>query len=159
MIMIMKTDKYTFQPEFQNVIQDAVQSLCTALPGILHSIYVYGSVAEGRAVPGRSDLDLTLVLHRPLSAAEKTILRCLDKALTARHSSVSKIGFDTGLLSEVTSAEEQPVWAYWLAHFCLPVWGDDLTLKLPVVTLNREIIHGINGDFPVLVRTNLMQLQ
>ena len=41
MIMIMKTDKYTFQPEFQNVIQDAVQSLCTALPGILHSIYVY----------------------------------------------------------------------------------------------------------------------
>ena len=31
MIMIMKTDKYTFQPEFQNVIQDAVQSLCTAL--------------------------------------------------------------------------------------------------------------------------------
>ena len=59
----------------------------------------------------------------------------------------------------MTSAEEQPVWAYWLAHFCLPVWGDDLTLKLPVVTLNREIIHGINGDFPVLVRTNLMQLQ
>lgn len=58
--MIMKTDKYTFQPEFQNVIQDAVQSLCTALPGILHSIYVYGSVAEGRAVLGRSDLDLTL---------------------------------------------------------------------------------------------------
>ena len=157
--MIMKTDKYTFQPEFQNVIQDAVQSLCTALPGILHSIYVYGSVAEGRAVPGRSDLDLTLVLHRPLSAAEKTILRCLDKALTARHSSVSKIGFDPGLLSEVPSAEDQPVWAYWLAHFCLPVWGDDLTLKLPVVTLNREIIHGINGDFPVLVRTNLMQLQ
>ena len=145
--MIMKTDKYTFQPEFQAVIQDAVQSLYTALPGVLHSIYVYGSVAEGRAVPGRSDLDLTLVLHRSLSAAEKTILRSLDKALTARHSSVSKIGFDTGLLSEVTSAEEQPV------------WGDDLTLKLPVVTLNREIIHGINGDFPVLVRTNLMQLQ
>lgn len=102
---------------------------------------------------------MTLVLHRPLSAAEKTILRCLDKALTGRHSSVSKIGFDTGLLSEATSAEEQPVWSYWLAHFCLPVWGDDLTLKLPVVTLNREIIHGINGDFPVLVRTNLMQLQ
>lgn len=48
--MIMKTDKYTFQPEFQDVIQDAIHSLCTALPGVLHSIYVYGSVAEGRAV-------------------------------------------------------------------------------------------------------------
>ncbi|WP_235843633.1 nucleotidyltransferase domain-containing protein [Morganella psychrotolerans] len=151
--------KHTFQPEFQAVIQDAVQSLRASLSGTLHSIYVYGSVAEGRAVPGRSDLDLTLVLNSSLTSAEKYALTSLDTALTSRHHSVTKIGFDTGLLTEATSPAQQAVWSYWLANFCLPVYGEDLTLKLPPVSLNREIVHGINGDFPVLVRTNLMQLE
>ena len=89
------------------------------------------------ALSSRSDLDLDHGFtgrsarrknHSPLSG------QSTDRATAV----CIKIGFDTSLLSEVTSAEEQPVWAYtgW-QHFCLPVWGDDLTLKLPVVTLNH----------------------
>lgn len=43
----------SFQAEFTGVIDDAVRRLAATLDDVLHSIYVYGSVAQGKAMVGR----------------------------------------------------------------------------------------------------------
>ncbi|WP_369597123.1 nucleotidyltransferase domain-containing protein [Pandoraea sp. PE-S2T-3] len=50
------------QPAFEALVADACESIPSALDDLLDGLYLYGSVARGCAVPGQSDLDLTLVL-------------------------------------------------------------------------------------------------
>ena len=89
------------QPEFVSLIEDARENLLQELAALLDSLYLYGSVARAIAEPGRSDLDLTLVLSRPLSSPEAEALECVRFNLETRHPEVTKIDFDVGVLEEV----------------------------------------------------------
>lgn len=63
------------QPEFELLVEDARKSISSGLDNLLDGLYLYGSVARGTAVLGRSDLDLTLVLTRQPSVLESAPLR------------------------------------------------------------------------------------
>ena len=49
------------QPEFSHIIECVVTNLTRCFPKLIHSLYVYGSVAEGSAEVGKSDLDMTVI--------------------------------------------------------------------------------------------------
>lgn len=49
------------QPEFSHIIECVVTNLTRYFPKLIHSLYVYGSVAEGRAEVGKSELDMTVI--------------------------------------------------------------------------------------------------
>lgn len=53
----------SLQPAFEQVVGEVVNGLRHALGNILHSIYLYGSVARGNAVTGVSDLDVCVILR------------------------------------------------------------------------------------------------
>lgn len=89
------------QPEFEPVVADAIDSISVALGSLLHSLFLYGSVARGCAMPRRSDLDLTVVLMRQASGQERTLLEKLRLALEAGHSQIVKVDFDVGVLADV----------------------------------------------------------
>nr|WP_237886437.1 nucleotidyltransferase domain-containing protein [Pseudomonas sp. PGPR40] len=64
--------------EVQSQFQDLLADVCMTLTGsepLLDGIYLYGSVARGNAVPGVSDLDLTLVLHSPPTSQDLEMLQ------------------------------------------------------------------------------------
>lgn len=134
------------QPEFRSVVEDLVTTLsgrCAALDGL----YLYGSVAHGRARPGLSDLDLSLVLREPPSADDSALLEDLRHALQARHPEVSKIDFDLGTRAEVLAPKSRPSWGYWLRHECRWLWGEDLSARFERLRPSRAIALAVNGDF------------
>ncbi|WP_454877288.1 nucleotidyltransferase domain-containing protein [Serratia inhibens] len=61
---------FQLQDAFAPVLAALTMGLPRQFPELIHSIYLYGSVARGEARPGVSDLDITLLLARPAAAVE-----------------------------------------------------------------------------------------
>ncbi|MBS7809772.1 nucleotidyltransferase domain-containing protein [Roseococcus pinisoli] len=136
-----------FQSEFRPLLNEARLRLAAEAGPLLHSLYVYGSVAEGRAVPYRSDLDLSLVVIRALSEAEAAKLDEIRAWLERAHPVATKVDFDIGTLDEVRSAEGKFSWGYWLKHHCQCLHGDDLRPEFSPFRPSREIAWAVNGNY------------
>lgn len=115
-------------------------------------IYLYGSIANGTARPGLSDLDLSLVLRHPPSAADKDKLESVRLALAQRHPEVVKIDFDIGSRAEVLAPEHLFSWGYWLKHHCRCLWGNDLSTQFDRFKPSRAIAIAVNGDFDAALK-------
>lgn len=135
------------QPEFVDVVNDALESLRRELGAVLHSLYLYGSVSRANAHPGKSDLDLTLVLSRSLAPQETHSLERVRTGLQDRHPEVSKVDFDIGVLDDVLNPDNLNSWGYWLKHECRCIHGADLALRFQAFPPSRSIAQAINGDF------------
>lgn len=136
-----------FQPEFIPLLSAVPELLRQSLTSNLHSVYVYGSVAETSALPGRSDLDICLILFHPLNAAEQAQLKATVSSLTLEHDVVSKIDVDMGTLNEVLAPQNLFSWGYWLRHHCRLLYGVDLSAGFADFTPSKEIALAVNGDY------------
>ncbi|VVQ29486.1 hypothetical protein PS943_01337 [Pseudomonas fluorescens] len=143
---ILTVSNVEVQPQFQTLLADVCMTLAQSEP-LLDGIYLYGSVARGDAVPGVSDLDLTLVLHSPPASQDLEILESKKRKLESRHTEVIKIDFDIGSRSEVLAAENRLSWGYWLKHHCRCLWGNDLAKRFDRFKPSRDIAIAVSGDF------------
>lgn len=132
--------------EYADVLSDVCTQLTVSLPDLIHSVYVYGSVARGTAKPGCSDLDLTLVLHHSATEAEQQVLKNIQQAIQEAHSIVSKVDFDIGVLVEVLAPESALKWGCWLKHYCCHLMGVDLSLSFPLCRPSKALAMALNGD-------------
>lgn len=135
------------QPAFVALVDDAQASLLRALGPLLHSVYLYGSVSRAAATPGVSDVDLTVVLARPLAPAQAQALEQLRLGLQARHPQVSKVDFDLGVLADVTDPANLYSWGYWLKHECRCIQGQDLGLRFAAFAPSLAVAQAVNGDY------------
>lgn len=71
---IILPDFREFQAAFSQLVTDVVQTLTTTFPGLIHSVYVYGSLIDATAIERLSDLDLTSLEPRRFLAS--TCLFC-----------------------------------------------------------------------------------
>lgn len=138
-------------PEFLDLLKDVGATLEARVGPLLHSLYVYGSVATGQAKPFVSDLDLSVVLQRPATTPELATIESVRIALESRHPEVVKIDFDIGVLVEVLSPARELDWGYWLKHHCRCVLGEDLSEKFEPFRPSRAIAQALNGDFEVVL--------
>ncbi|WP_211474489.1 nucleotidyltransferase domain-containing protein [Collimonas humicola] len=143
---ILTVGHQPLQQGFQVLVADVLAALTSQLAHLIHSIYLYGSVARGDAVASRSDLDLTLVLHRAASPHESRQLASIRSALQAAHPEVVKIDFDVGILPDVTAAGSLNSWGYWLRHHCRCIWGSDLATRFDLFKPSRAIALAVNND-------------
>ena len=136
------------QAAFRPLLDDLRRTLARPpFERAVHSVYLYGSVARGEAITGRSDLDLTLVLRDPPSPELAAQLETARLALQARHPEVSKIDFDIGHLDQARDPANRDSWGYWLKHRCRCLWGEDLASDLPPLRPAKAIALALNGDY------------
>lgn len=133
-----------FQDEYLPLLEDIRLRLSPAAFPLTHSVYVYGSVAIGRAVPGRSDLDLSLILRGQPSERDTYLIEEIRQEIEAVHPIVSKVDFDIGLLGE---ADMSIAWQYWLKHHCRCIVGKNLAEGVPPFRPSRTLALAVNGDF------------
>lgn len=143
---ILTVSNVEMQPQFQALLTDVCLTLARPEP-LLDGIYLYGSVARGDAVPGVSDLDLTLILHSPPTSQDLEMLESKRRTLESRHAEVTKIDFDIGSRAEVLAPDNRLSWGYWLKHHCRCLWGNDLTQRFDRFKPSRDIAIAVNGDF------------
>ena len=144
---ISQPDFSGFQPAFSPLVSDAIQRLNAALPDLIHSVYVYGSLVDGSAVETQSDLDLTLIYRREPDADEVAQTDAMKSSLEQDYPVVSKIDIDPGVLEDVMLPANVNLWGYWLKHHCVCVYGDDLRECFEPFRPSREIAIAVNGDF------------
>ncbi|MBO1417999.1 nucleotidyltransferase domain-containing protein [Streptomyces sp. FH025] len=133
--------------EFAPVVDAARERIAAAFgPAVLHGAYLYGSVPRGTAIPGVSDLDLLLALHRPPTPADRAAADALEAALDSAFPQVDGVGvllFDTGtLLSEL----ERHDLGWFVACLCTPLLGEDLAERLPRYRPSSLLARETNGD-------------
>ncbi|MFJ2991829.1 nucleotidyltransferase domain-containing protein [Pandoraea sp. NPDC087047] len=140
-------DDIPIQPELALLVADACESIASGLGELLDGLYLYGSVARGCALPGQSDLDLTLVLTRQPSALQSARIETLRQDLEARHFEVAKIDFDIGTRADVLNPANLYSWGYWLKHECRCIHGNNLAQKFDAFIPSRAIAESVNGDY------------
>lgn len=144
---------------YASLLAEVCAQLWALFPALIHSAYVYGSVARGTARLGVSDLDLTLILWQTPSAEEREALLRLQRCLAHRHPAVSKIDFDVGVVAEVLAPESALRWGGWLKHYCRHLKGDDLSLLFPVLPPTRALALALNGDCVSVLQDYVTQLE
>jgi len=115
------------------------------------SAYLYGSVARGDAVLGRSDVDVVLVLAGKPTVQDDIDIEAARRALETRHPEVSKVDFDVGFLEEVLAPENLHRWGFWLKHHCRCIYGYDLAGGIDPFLPSRRIARAVNGDFSYML--------
>ncbi|MQA24620.1 MAG: nucleotidyltransferase [Micromonosporaceae bacterium] len=110
------------------------------------SLYVYGSLPRGAAVPGRSDLDAMVVLDREPTEADRAAGRDIEAALDDAHPVVDGVGILLDSRERLLSPAERHDGGFFVKCLCTPVFGEDLAPLLPGYRPTRRLARDTNGE-------------
>lgn len=127
--------------DFEPVLAAVVGRLTDA-----SALYVYGSLATGRAVRGRSDVDVLAIGVDPDVAGEVTLLLSRQFSPLAREVAVGVLpGLPTGEGSEAYGNR------VFLRHYCVAIHGPDPASLWPAFPGDVRAARGFNGNLPSLL--------
>ena len=125
-------------------VQNAVES---QFGQEMHSLYVYGSVASGKARPKLSDLDVFIVFKNDVSPQNKESVVQLEKKLSHKFlSEVREVGIACASVPEIFEGDNQVGWGCFIKHMCVCLSGENLATALPKFEPTRAVAFGLNGD-------------
>jgi len=133
--------------EFKPVLDEAVERLSSFGEGC--SLYVYGSVANGTASVGHSDVDL-ISLGLDSQDAQK-----LGEALSKKFSSLCRsveVGAGHPMSYDSTNDESYGNRVF-LRHYCVHLTGPDVRANLPDFPSDERAARGFNGDIGIQAET------
>ncbi len=134
------------QPVFATVLDEIIHTFRTEFPIELHSLYVYGSVAQGTAIVGKSDLDLCVVFYSPADDLERKISEIQSHTMSL-YPMFPKIDVDIGFLDDVLDQKNQKRWGAWIKFFCHFLAGEDLSINFRDIQIDRSVIQAINQRY------------
>lgn len=142
-------DRSNVGAAFEAALGDAAQR-CAARCSPGYGLYVYGSVATGQAVAGRSDLDLVLVVADP---ADKGRVADIGPALTERYASLFReVSLGTTTVGEVLAdTPDGHAARCFLKHYCVCVAGRDLIPELQPCRPTTELALAFAADTPAVL--------
>lgn len=149
--IIPEADLDKVQPEYRGVPQAAAEVLMERFGSRLHSGYVYGSVVRGNATPGRSDLDLLVVLLTAATGADQAAATDVAAVLQERYPVLAAVGVGCTHVNEVLSADERYGLQVFLRELSVCVCGEDLRSRLPRTRPGAAIAAGFHQDTPAVL--------
>jgi hypothetical protein len=141
-----EADLAKLQPEYQDVPGAAAGLLSGELGSRLHSAYLYGSVARGNAVPGRSDVDLIAVLLAAPTDQDRHRATRAEQALTRRFPVLFSAGVGLTHLQEVRSPAQRYGLQVFLRELAVCICGRDLRPELPATKPSAAVAAGFHTD-------------
>ncbi|MFJ6798398.1 nucleotidyltransferase [Streptomyces sp. NPDC091268] len=139
------------QPQFAPVVAAARTRIGEAYGPRLHSAYLYGSLPRGAGRPGRSDLDLLLVLHREPCDQDRDTAEVLARGLDQDFAEIDGVGVLLSGKDRLLSEQERYDGGWFLACLCTPLLGADLAEHLPRYRPDSLLARETNGDLAELL--------
>jgi predicted nucleotidyltransferase len=119
--------------------------------GRLHSIYLYGSIPRGTAVPGRSDLDLMIALRDQPDDADRGRTRAIERRLDQQFPQIDGAGVQLCGTAAALSELERHDLGFFVACLCTPLAGPDLAEHLPRYRPTSLLARETNGDLDLVL--------
>jgi uncharacterized protein len=131
---------------YKPIVKDAKSQLLDFSDKI-HSIYLYGSVATGKAKSPNSDLDLVVVFKAKLTSKLKSELKNLEKSLSKKYQSIFReVGFAITYKNEVLRSKEALGWKFFLAILSVKIFGDNLFSKKMKFSPTKKLARSLHSD-------------
>ncbi|MBZ3906958.1 nucleotidyltransferase domain-containing protein [Streptomyces griseiscabiei] len=137
--------------DFRPVVAAARDRVLNVFGDRLHSAYLYGSIPRGTARPGRSDLDLLVVLREEPTGTDRAGARALDETLDREFPQIDGGGTLLAGRDQVLSDLERYDLGWFVACLCTPLLGEDLAADLPRYRPTSLLARETNGDLGLLL--------
>jgi predicted nucleotidyltransferase len=132
---------------FQKLVAVVQSKITNTFASQLHSLYLYGSVATGKAQPISSDLDILIVFENEPSAQIRATVKQLENELSQTfRADVREVGLAATFLAEVLEGDYHIGLQCFIKHLCVCLAGEDLGTKFPKFKPTRAVAYGLNGD-------------
>ncbi len=136
--------------KYRPIVSDVKKSLLNFAPKI-HSIYLYGSVATGKAKSPASDLDILIVLKRKVSKQLTIDLKEVERTLSLKYAHVLReVGFSLTNVNEVKRGKETYAWKFFISTLCLLIQGKAVLEEKykfkPTKKLARSLYRDLKQD-------------
>lgn len=136
-------------PDFDALVSDAASRIPDRLDAELVGLYLYGSVAAGRAVAGRSGLDLMSVLQAEPDDTVLSDIHTVARELEAEYAGLVRgVSVESTWIDEVFNGRDRLAKQVFLRHMCVCIAGDDIRDELPRFAPTVEVCASLNGDAP-----------
>jgi hypothetical protein len=128
------------------LVDRVLEMLWQSFGETLHSVYIYGSIAEGRARPGYSDADFIVVFKHEVEDPVARLNEIAAALLSEYGQLILKIDLPSATEAEIMSPEQLYGWGAYLKILGLPVYGEDLRSALPLFRPGHALTRAWNGD-------------
>ncbi|WP_096911471.1 nucleotidyltransferase domain-containing protein [Acinetobacter colistiniresistens] len=146
------------QKAYQPILKDLISVFTREFTTQLNSLYIYGSVAKGKAIVGQSDLDVCVIFKHQIEHLDQKIAE-IKASLIASYPFIAKIDVDVGYLSEVLLEKNKSRWGAWIKFFCANIYGRDLSCFFQDIEIYRQVIRAINDGYHEEIQTYLDMLE
>jgi uncharacterized protein len=138
--LISDLKKNSIQPKWGKAVKKAVLILKKQIPSI-HSVYIRGSVATGRAIDNVSDVDFLVVTKKQTRDVYKQRVFCGLEILAREFPFITR--FDVGYYTakDIINIKERAL--VKLRSVC--VYGKDISSKIPTLKPGRDICVTLLG--------------
>lgn len=141
------------KPRHKAILDRINEDLVQNFSKKIHSIYLYGSVATGKAKNKVSDLDILIVFKKKLDAVEMKKLEEIQNKLTEQHlNSFREIGLESVDLVSVLNKQHLSGYACFIKHLCVFLWGVNLQAKFPKFKPTIAVAFEFNGDLEKVMK-------
>ncbi|MBS3166062.1 nucleotidyltransferase domain-containing protein [Candidatus Woesearchaeota archaeon] len=153
-----KVNLNKIKPLFYKVLDKIKNEVIDKFGGKIHSLYLYGSVATGKARIKSSDLDLLLVLRQKPTPKIKNEISEFQNHLTIEHLNIFR---DVGITLTHVSEVKKDTYGLgcFIKHLCICLYGENIGKKLPNFKPSRKVATAFNGDIKNNIKTVLETLK
>lgn len=132
--------------KYKPIVKD-VKSELLKFSDKIYSIYLYGSVATGKAKSPTSDLDLVVVLKTKPTPKLKTQLKELENSLSQKYIKIFReVGFAITYKNEVLRGKEAFGWRFFLTILSVKIFGDNLFQKVMKFSPTKKLARNLHSD-------------
>jgi predicted nucleotidyltransferase len=128
------------QPRWRALADQMTEVCQSALGDTLHSVYVRGSASRGEAIEAVSDLDLIVVVTKPLTDEQWAMIRQGRTELEEKSKFCTKIETGVELLSEIINGTGGSIKTLKIYSAC--IYGQSIIDALPPVKMDRTAVRG-----------------
>ena len=129
----------TFQPEFAPLVQEALARSRAAFGDRLCAFYLHGSIAQGDAVAGISDLDAMLVLTDSVTDADRAQQNTAQQELQSRYPVAEEVHLTLLSLDDLAANDFA---RFALRYNALLLFGQDVVRTMPCPAPDAAMAKG-----------------
>ncbi|MGD0729351.1 MAG: nucleotidyltransferase domain-containing protein [Candidatus Micrarchaeaceae archaeon] len=142
-------------PIYKHVVTCVSDIILSKYAKDIESIYLYGSVVTGKAIKGKSDLDILLVFKNNPNGIVAKNVKTLEKNLSKKYINILRgIGLAITSIQEVKNPKEKYGLLCFIKHLCVCIYGNDITVNIPKFKPTKAVAKGFNGDIAEKLEIN-----